>query len=121
MGKDVEYKRKYGRVKTPFLMHILSYNFTSLDSDHCTMAEGINISPTGISFKYPKVIERNDHIKVLIHSIRGLNREEIIANVRIVWIETKDELSRRFGGKFVKISAENKYKLMKYIRQNGGD
>ena len=116
-----EYKRKYKRVYIPFFVKILTYNHNRLDAEHCTTAEGVNISPNGLSFKYPKVIEKNDHLKVLIHNIRGMKTEEIIANIKIVWAETKDLLSRRFGGRFVKISPDDKYKLMKFVRQNGGD
>ena len=120
MKKDREYKRKHQRLHAPFLIKILTYNYRRLDSDHCTCAEGINISPGGLSFKYPKVIAKNDHLKVLIHNIRGMKKEEIIAHVKIKWAHTKDVLSRRFGGKFVKIAPDHKYKLIKLIRNNGG-
>lgn len=115
-----EYERKYERLRTPFSIKILAYNHNKLDSEYCTSAEGINISPNGLSFKYPKVLERDDHLKVLINNIKGLKREEIMANVKIIWAETKDLLSRRFGGKFVKIPPDKKYKLIKLIRKNGG-
>jgi len=111
------YKRKYTRMSAPFFMKLISYNHTRLDSEYCTGAEGINISPSGLSFKYPKVIDKHDHIKVIIHNVNGLKRDEIMANIRIVWAETKDILSKRFGGRFVKISPEDKYKLMKLIRE----
>jgi hypothetical protein len=119
MESSKEYKRKYKRLHVPFLIKILTYNYKRLDTEHCTCAEGVNISPCGISFKYPRVIEKDDHIRVLIHNVKGLKTEEIMANVKIVWAETKDLLSRRFGGKFVKIAPENKFKLLKLIRKNG--
>lgn len=114
------YKRKFKRQNGPFLIKLLTYNFKRLNHEYCTCAEGINISPSGISFKYPKVINPKDHIKVIIQNIRGMKNEEIMANVRIVWAETKDILSRRFGGKFVKMAPEKKYKLIKLTRKNRG-
>ncbi len=120
MAHQKEYKRRHKRLHTSFYLKILTYNHSRLDVEHCTCAEGVNISPNGVSFKYPKVIDKNDHLRVLIHDIKGMKRDEIIANIKVVWAETKDLLSRRFGGRFVKISPENKYKLMKFVRQNGG-
>lgn len=121
MGSAEEYKRKFGRMETSFVLRILSYNYRRLDSEYCSCAEGINISPSGLSFKYPKVLFKDDHLKVLIHGINGLNKEEIMANVKIVWAETKDILSKRYGGRFLKITPEKKYKLIKLIRENGGN
>ena len=115
-----EDKRKYKRFYAPFMVRILTYNYKRLDSEYCTCAEGINISPGGISFKYPKVIERGDHLRVLIQNVNGLKREEIMASLRITWAETKDTLSRRFGAKFVKLAPDKRYRLMKLIRNNGG-
>jgi hypothetical protein len=117
MANGSVYKRKYKRMHSPFFMKLIAYNHTRLDSEHCTCAEGIDISPNGVSFKYPKVIDERDHIKVLIHNLSGLKRDEILANIRIVWSETKDILSKRFGARFVKIAPEDKYKIMKLIRE----
>ena len=115
-----EYKRKYTRLRTPFTVKMLTYNYTRLNPEYSPAAEGINISPNGLSFKFPRVIEKNDHLKVIIHNINGMRDEEFMASIRIVWTETKDLLSKRFGGKFVRIAPESKYKLMKLLRQNGG-
>lgn len=120
MGNTKEYKRKHERLNAPFIIKILTYNYEKLDSEYCAAATGINISPGGLSFKYPKVISKGDHLRVLIQDIKGLNKEEIIAHVKILWTETKDILSKRFGGKFVKLAPDKKYKLMKTIRKNGG-
>ena len=117
MASTNGYKRKYKRMTASFFMKLIAYNHIRLDSEYCTCAEGINISPSGLSFKYPKVIDKDDHIKVIIHNLSGIKRDEIMANIRIVWAETKDILSKRFGGRFVKISPDDKYKLMKLIRQ----
>lgn len=120
MGDAEVYTRKYPRMAIPFIMKILAYNHRRVDSEYCTCAKGINISPGGVSFKYPRVISEGDHLRVLIHSIRGMQKEEIMANIRITWAETKDILSKRFGGRFIKIAPDKKYKLMKLTRRNGG-
>ena len=69
VGSSKTYKRKYQRIRTPFFVTLLTYNHNRLDAEHGTTAEGVNISPNGLSFKYPKVIEKNDHLRVLIHGI----------------------------------------------------
>ena len=120
MPRLVEYKRKYRRLYRPFTVRILTYNYKPLNSEYCTCAEGINISPNGLSFKYPRVISKNDHMRVLIEDIDGLHTEEIMANIRIVWTKTKDMLSKIYGGRFVKIPPEKKYKLIKLTKDNGG-
>ncbi len=120
MDNQRPYQRKYKRCKRPFLVKILSYNFRRLNSEYCTLADGVNISPNGISFTFPRVIRKNDHLKILIHDMRNADSEDIMANVKVVWAEKKDPLSLRFGGKFVKISPEHKYKIMKLVRNNGG-
>jgi len=120
MANGSEYKRKYDRMRGPFTIKILSYNYESLDSEYCSCAEGINISPGGISFKYPKVIGKNDHLRILIQDLRGHKKEEIFAHVKIMWTETKDILTKKFGAKFLKIPTEKKIKLMQLTRKNGG-
>jgi len=60
MKNEHIYKRKYERLTVPFVMRILTYNYRKLDSEYCACAEGINISPGGLSFKYPKVIRDGD-------------------------------------------------------------
>ena len=120
MANGDSYRRKFKRIEAPFLIKIITYNHERVDGEYCACAEGMNISPCGLSFKYPKVIEKGDHMRVLIRDINGMKAHEIMANIRIIWAETKDMLSRRFGGRFVKISSDDKYKLMKLVRQNGG-
>ena len=120
MRRIKEYNRKYSRVHMPFTIKILTYNYKRLDPDYCTIAEGVNISPGGLSFKYPKVLFNGDHMRVLIREIKGLKREEIFANVRIIWSETRDILSKKFGAKFMKITPDKKYRLMKLLKNNGG-
>jgi len=117
MNNAKSYKRKFLRAHMPFLMKILTYNHRRLDSEYCTCAEGINISPNGVSFKYPKVIRKDDHLRILIHNVNGMKKDEIVANIRVVWSESKDLLSRKFGARFVKIAPEDKYKLMKLLRK----
>ena len=118
--KQAIYKRKYDRLAAPFNMRILTYNYKRLDSEYCTSAEGINISPGGLSFKYPRVIREGDHLKVLVQGIRGMKDEEIMASVRIMWTETKDTLSHRVGARFLKIDPINKFKLIRTARKTGG-
>lgn len=118
MSRNEEYRRKYRRLHTPFTIRILTYNYKSLDPQYCTCAEGMDISPNGLSFKYPRVIKKDDHLKVVIENIKDLETEEIMAHVKIVWAKTKDMLSRRYGGRFVKISPDKKYKLIKLVRKN---
>jgi len=120
MARKKEYKRKYHRLHMPFMIKILTYNYRKLDPDYCTTAEGVNISPGGLSFKYPKVLFNGDHLRILIRELKGLKRDEIFANVKIVWSETKDILSKKFGAKFMKIAPEKKYRLLKLIKNNGG-
>ncbi len=43
-----------------------------------------------------------------------------LAHIKITWTETKDILSKRFGGRFLKIPPEKKFKIIKLIRKNGG-
>ena len=116
-----DYTRKHGRFHGSFNIRMLAYNHNKLDSEYCTCAEGISISPGGISFKYPRVIGDNDHLRILISEVRGMRSEEIMANIRVTWSETKDILSKRYGAKFVKLHPDKKYKLLRLIRQNGGN
>ena len=112
--------RKFVRLHAPFWMKILTYNHKKLDADYCTLAEGVNVSPGGVSFKYPKVLKEGDHLTVLIEEMERMAREEILANLRIVWSEKKDILSRRFGAKFMKIAPEKKFKIMRLTNRTGG-
>lgn len=121
MKHPMEYIRRHDRLHVAFSIRILAFNHKRVDSEYCTYADGINISPGGVSFKYPKVISKDDHLRVLIQDIKGLEDEEIMANIKVVWTEDKDMLSKRFGAKFVKIAPDKKYKLIKLIRNNGGE
>jgi len=120
MATPDKYNRRYERLHVPFSVRILTYNYRKVDSEYCTCAEGLDISPGGISFKYPRVIEVGDHLKVLIGNLRGLKHGAIIASMRIAWAHSKDNLSRRFGGRFLKISPEDKLKLIKLVSKRGG-
>jgi len=119
MSVSSKYKRKYDRLYAPFSIRILTYNHERLDPVYSTTATGTNISPGGISFSYPNVLSMDDHVKVLIKNVSGL-KQEFIANAKIVWLENRDVLSRRYGARIVKIDTETKYSLMKLIRANGG-
>ncbi|NQT07434.1 MAG: PilZ domain-containing protein [Candidatus Omnitrophica bacterium] len=119
MSVSSRYKRKYDRLYAPFSIRILTYNHERLDPVCSTAAVGANISPNGISFTYPNILDRHDHIKVLINNINGF-KKELMVNAKIVWFENRDVISRRYGARIVKINPEDKYLLIKHIRNYGG-
>jgi hypothetical protein len=101
-------------------MKILTYNYIKLDADYSFCAEGINISPGGVSFKYPLVISKGDHLKVVLYNIKGWEEKEVMAHLKVLWSESKDILSGRFGARFTKLAPDKKYKLIKLTRTAGG-